>query len=235
MADEDVVTRTFGYCPVVSAAKFTDGFAACRRLSTNYTNGGPVALADSITANVTNAAANPNRLCGLSARPQNLSCFFQVQITPFTTPGINPDLGYYDCAPAASVPQPSYFTVELIIAVSLVGLAFIVPNLWLLFIYLRRPAALAAEAVAEASKHPKKKHSATFSPDVRQIHLTLSAALVHTSLSSHTGCILPRTPSLLPFYSQLDEPPHSSHRSAPSLLRLYFIFARVALRVVVEV
>jgi len=58
---EDVVTRTWGYCPIVSSADFAKGFAACARLSFNYSAGGPVAQSDSIAARVTNAAAAPGR------------------------------------------------------------------------------------------------------------------------------------------------------------------------------
>lgn len=145
--EPDVVLRTFGYCPIVSVARFDAGFASCARLALNYTAGGPVAAARSVTANVSNAAASAMGragACGLVSRPENLSCYFQVSIAPFATPGLHPDLGFYECAPEALEPAPPRFEREMIGAVVIVGLLFLVPNVLLLLVALLRPRGAAA-------------------------------------------------------------------------------------------
>eukprot|EP00962_Isochrysis_galbana_P014595 scaffold4184_cov120-Isochrysis_galbana.AAC.10 len=179
---EDVVTRTWGYCPIVSSADFAKGFAACARLSFNYSAGGPVAQSDSIAARVTNAAAAPGRRCGLVERPQNLSCFFQVEHTPYSSAGYHMGLQHYECAAEAVEPRLTRFTVELAIAVTVVGLLFLLPNLWLLLIYLRRPrGAEGPPAEAEARKQP----AAAPSHEVQKVYLSFSD--VHYSVKLNSG------------------------------------------------
>jgi hypothetical protein len=181
-AEVDVVTRTWAYCPIVSSASFARGFEACERLIFNYSNGPPVALAQSIQARVTNAAAAPSRQCGLVENPQNLSCFFQVEHIPYISNGIHPALQHYECADEAVLPRTTRFTIELSVAITVVGLFFLIPNLWLLLIYLWRP----SRAAGSADETEARKQPASAAPhEVQQVYLSFSD--VHYSVKLNSG------------------------------------------------
>ena len=135
------VVRTYGYCPEVSAAQFDRGFAACARLSLNYTRGDVLPLDNSVETTVTNAAATAD--CGLAlpslgSSPANLSCYIQVSIAPYVDVAER-NLRFYECVDEAEDPRPARFESEMIAAIIVIGLIFLLPNAWLALVWPPTP------------------------------------------------------------------------------------------------
>jgi len=101
---------------------------------------------------VTNAAATAD--CGLAlpslgSSPANLSCYIQVSIAPYVDVAER-NLRFYECVDEAEDPRPARFESEMIAAIIVIGLIFLLPNAWLALVWLSRPRAESGGAPAPA-------------------------------------------------------------------------------------
>lgn len=146
--------KTFSYCATVTNDGLKAGFESCERL-TNYSTTSSVMERDSITWNLTESTLDAGQ-CTLEAAPQSLSCFLQVGIAPYLLPGGNAtaqDLDFFDeCAEQVGTPFPAKFTDFMIACLVVIGIFFIVPNVWLFAIVLGRPKQVKPGAASQPEK-----------------------------------------------------------------------------------